>query len=309
MKSPSTVFVTLLGSILTSIHLVADVPSPVETLRGADYYRYISDEANVRQFVSSKINAKDPTNLAMHSIFEERAKHPEVFEEYQSALHWIVESFSQNDGRFFCRPGFFEGLLWRFLVMGPENERWPLARLDSNGCIWLTSTEHHFSTEEIEDGRARNKAARMAFLETIIKGMDRVGGYEQWEMLSLAQSLWGKGGIRTDDNVDISQILFSLSKDGLLHPVVEIIRAENELTMGERRALYNALLEDEQSPREDFYGWYVQEAVEFLRENYPEDLEHMKTALRWKQRILNSVRVLPAPLDFKDRQETEVEIL
>ena len=140
----------------------------------------------------------------------------------------------------------------------------------------------------------------MGKLETIIKGMDILGGYEQAEIIDVAQDFWIRTRNPKDADINVSAVLDAMAKSGFLHPVAMLHLGKDKYSQKELREIYNRLLEDTNSPELDYYDSYVKEAVEFLKTHHPQDLEKAETNLPWKQALIDVARGLPCQEWRKD---------
>ena len=153
----------------------------------------------------------------------------------------------------------------------------------------------------------------MALLETILKGMDELGGYEQSEIINVAKDIWIRSPQPKDEDVDVSAVLDALMKSGYLHPIAMLQLGRDKYSANQLRVIYKSLLDDGRSPFENFYSRYIQEAVKFLKENHPEELEKVETALPWKKEIIDAALGRPVTPWRRDEADqgpaNEVEVI
>lgn len=280
-------FLTLSASAQTSsVNCVA-------LQRGGEYYRFVSIPSNITAFLSRDVKQHDPIRLALHAILSARQQNETVFSDFHRYLQWCVSRFNPQTGDYFYRPGHFYGFMEIFCRIGPERSSWNFYLLAQDGSLKRSMTDRVFSETEIEAGKLRNRAARMALLETIIKGMDNLGGYEQAEIIDVAQDFWIRTRKPKDADINVSAVLDAMAKSGFLHPVAMLHLGKDKYSQKELREIYNRLLEDTNSPGLDYYDSYVKEAVEFLKTHHPQDLEKADTNLPWKRALIDVARGHP----------------
>lgn len=255
--------------------------------RGKIYFELVSLPSNITQALQAPYRNNDATDVAMREILAERNQKPEVFSDFRRYLSWVRSRFNPDTGTHPCRPGSFYGHIRWFLSMGPEAKHWSINALDENGGMVRNLTDHIFTDIEIEAGKLRNRAARMALLETIIKGTDNLGGYEQAEMVDVALDFWIRTSKPKDTDINVSAVLDSMAKSGLLHPIAMLHLGKEKYSQKELHEIYCRLLDDSMSPEFSYYYSYVKEAIEFLKTHYPQDLENAETKLSWKRAVID----------------------
>ena len=289
-------------------------PNPLNTLRGDDYYRFVSISSNITAFLSLS-QSGDSMGSALSVILTERQKEESVFEDYYRYLGWCVDQFNPKTGNYFYRPGHFEGLMKLFCIAGPESPSWNCYsfNLNGKGGLQRIPNDHMFTDHEIETGKHRNRAARMALLESLLKGMDKLGGYEQAEIVNAARAFWICSPRPKDEDVNVSAVLDDMAKSGFLHPIAMLHLGRDKYTQEELHEIYRHLLDDSMSPEWEYYCSYVKEAVEFLKTHYIQDLETAETKLPWKKAIIDEALgrpVTPWRRDGPDQESAnEVEII
>ena len=151
----------------------------------------------------------------------------------------------------------------------------------------------------------------MAMLETLLKGMDNLEGYEQSELVNAARDIWIHSPRHKDEVVNVAAILDEMMKLEFLHPIAMLQLGRDKYSTSQLQSIYESLLDDKRSPYEVFYDDYVKEAVKFLLENHPEELEKVKTDLPWKKAIIDEALGRPPTLwrrDGGDQSEADEAI-
>ena len=268
--------------------------STLRELRGDAYYSVVSSPSNITAFLAEKPELTDgPIDTALRLVLEERLKNPAVFNDFQIRMKWCLSQFDPKTGGYFRMPGILYGFLDQFFMVGPESPSWQRYSLTEDGRIRRMASDRHFTDDEIERGKQRNRAARMAMLETLLMGMDNLEGYEQSELVNAARDIWIRSPMHKDEVGNMAAILDELAKSSFLHPIVLLQLGKAKYSQEELHEIYSRLLDDSMSPEWEYYCAYVKEALEFIKQNHPEELDKLETNLPWKRSAIDVARGLP----------------
>lgn len=227
--------------------------STLRELRGDAYYSVVSSPSNITTFLAEKPElTDDPMDTALRLVLEERLKYPAVFNDFQIRMKWSLSQFDPKTGGYFRIPGILYGFLDQFFMVGPESPSWQRYSLTEDGRIRRMASDRLFTDDEIERGKQRNRAARMAMLETLLKGMDNLEGYEQSELVNAARDIWIHSPRHKDEVVNVAAILDEMTKLEFLHPIAMLQLGRDKYSNSQLQSIYESLLDDKLSPYEVF---------------------------------------------------------
>ena len=246
-------------------------------------------------------------------IIVQRLSHAEVFEEYSEHLRLLRKRLESSHPTG-TRPGYLAGSLMAFAKQGVESrdvEEHVGWNETSNGMIQQTQTVRKHTEEEVRNGRARNRAARMAILEHFLKFSDENSEYEQMELIDVVNLLWGEKSLTgMDDGVPVESLLEDLSRDETRGPSVRV-SAITRLPLAKRkgeRELMIAVLASAKTDNETENQHVVRQAVDYLKQHDPGALKDIATKIQWKRILIDEALGHPTPPELKAEQDDEIVV-
>ena len=260
------------------------------------------------RFVLKAPSASLHVNL-LSTIVEQRSSHRNVFNEYSE----YVRSQRQNmksQQPIGARPGFIAGSLVAFARRGVESldieehvgwEKTPY------GMVQQTQTVRKHTEEDVSNGRARNKAARIAILEHFLKFAVEGSAYEQRELVETVVLLWGA---KNDDGIPVEALLEELAQDETRDPSVRAA-AMAYLPVGKRKGEREIMLMILQSPEtknETECNGVVRQAIDHLKQHDFQALKGIRSDIYWKQVLISEALNLPVPPEPEASPNSEAVI-
>ena len=287
------------------------IAQKLRSAKGQVYYNLVSQTNIVVSYLRSPVLPEDVTDFALRRILNARRRCPEVFEEMWPILQWAREWPVRENVDCWYRIGYIAGTLRMFCRTGPDSRNAQPTAFDRNGAPVPPSAKAEYSDMEIFNGQTRNQAARMAVLELFMKGMNLLNGREQAEIVLYIDDAWSLGNDAL--TFPVHAMLAEVSRSDEYSAIARLFAMKHRDDKNLLHDIYSRLLLDSESPYNDFYYGYVQEAVKFLKENHPEELEKVETDLPWKKEIIDKALgrpVTPWRRDEADQESAnEVEVI
>lgn len=225
-------FIFLLGTVLFGEISGSSILTNLAEKKGEPYRQAV--EAVIRdpiapQYLEEALQIEDEdTDKARYArILLARIHHPEIFDGLAKEIQRWRDNPAFLDKS--IRQGVLSGLLLRYLNQGPENN-FVYVPDEKENAEWTNKHEgrvmpswhkrkkvEKYTDAEVEQGIARNAAARQAVLEYFLKFMDECDVYEQQDMLDVVYKLWGPNETnqyREKDHVkDAVELIIGIMKD------------------------------------------------------------------------------------------------
>jgi len=237
------------------------------------------------------------------SISNTSNEFPEVFAECNALLDSMrTELLSLRH----YRPGELSGKLKVFARSAPES-RFVNERVGTRTVAGVTVGKYEkvlkFTEEEVQAGRQRNAAVRMAVLDHLLHASDNDPPYMQRELVDLMWQWWWKDGkYREEDNISGEDFLHALAINPNRPAALRFAAAILPPCL-EQKDVFNAILvavlQDDRINDPLMDGREVSTAVRLLKEHGGEEgqrlLSEASSSVRWKQALINQALGLPPP--------------
>lgn len=204
------------------------------------------------------------------------------------------------------RPGELSGKFQVFARSAPES-RFVTERVGTYTNRFSVRGKYEkvlkFTEEEVEAGRQRNAAARMAVLDHLLHASDNDPPYMQHELVDLMWQWWWQGGkYREEDNISGEDLLHALAMNPARPAALRFAAATFPPGL-EQQDVFNAILvavlQDERISDPLMDGREVSNAVRLLKDHGGEEgqrlLSEASSSVRWKQALINQALGIPPP--------------
>lgn len=295
------------------------------TQKGQQYREAIGQllaQPNAAARIQNNLDLSAPASAEHRQagILLARLRHPEVFRDCEQELRRFRE---REDYNLMDRPGFLSGALIAFANRGPESKfvderigrrEWQAASSSTNKLIFRDAVYRKvekYTDAEVATGVARNAAARQALLEYILKFYEEGNAYEQTELVTLVERLWGSASSeRHRDDFPADELLESICQS-TNYPLVMRVEAVDclpEPKQGGFGSLMLTALRDDTVvlPRT------IRDALHYLEEKGSSQekaaLKSIQAKDRCKQAEINATLGLSAPRDAEADVEAIINI-
>ncbi len=258
-----------------------------------------------------------PSSNLLTIVSSAQDAYPTVFAEYKMFFESDLKAIEASS---MARPGFLAGRIDSFTKKGAESRTVDvlIGRRDTqHGNRPVYSNIVQYTDAEVQEGKSRNAAARLAVLHYFITSS--VGGtpYEQTEIMRLFMRWWYAGPYSELTDDAIIGLYEFVAKDLIRHPLVREYAASN-LPAGRRpdmTELMLDILQDNTIGDERVHGPIIERACSYLRE--AECINLLQSVLSdpatpvspWKAKIIRHAAGLPFKESEKDASMSkEVEI-
>lgn len=305
--------ISFLSSVVPSPASSQDAADQLVRLRGKEYRERVVQLAATPD-VQTTLEGRSATEhmRLLAKIVEQRKSHVGVFDEYSKYILSLRQRLQSPQFPIGTRPGYIAGSLMVFSARGVERKEveesvgW---KETPSGMIQQTQTVNKYTEEDVRNGRARNKAARMAILEHFLKFAEEGGEYEQRELVEVVHELWG--GKNEDDGVPVESLLEELSQDETRAPSVRVA-AMSRVPAGKRkgaRELMLKVLQNQETGSDTDDNYHVYQAIDYFKQHDLAALKKIRTETPWKQALINEAAGLPVPpLPKATQREVHVDI-
>jgi len=280
-----------------------DVVVKVLKSRGDEYREIISKTSDLTSLQNELQQINDSLEAQLLTkVVASRISHPDVFREYEEFLvHWRGRMNSPTKG-IGTRCGYMSGMFRNFTKKGIVSRfvEVHLARkLTSLGWKTPTKLVKKHTEAEVHTGKARNKAARMALLEHLLKFSDEGNDYEQMELVDAVIDIWSKGNSKHFDEVDgiyseaVLRYIVNDKTQPLAVRVEPLYMYQNYFSVNEclRSDIFIGVLQSTSFNNMRRYKL----AVEYFKKNSPETLKTIKPEVYWKKVMVCKAAGLPIP--------------